>query len=230
MYKIIAVLMLMVFLTGCAVEPQAVQLPASFWQQHNIPVKVATTPPPKARLYQQGSEGILDIAINAAVTNKFNRYLKSYRSNGLIVTAQKFINRLQQHGINAVYVGQAKITNKQLNKKDFRFLLQQFGPVRLLLLSINQIGASRYYYGFIPLGKPSAISYVEGRLVDLASQHVLWRDIEKSSIVASANWDQPPNYPSFTRLLRNVSFTSERQLLIQFFSSQPKIVEDNGDN
>jgi hypothetical protein len=69
------VLSLILCLTACA-QPNVV-MPNSFWQNHRQKIAIATFKAPNPGLYQAGEEGLLDIAINNAMTSDLSDHLKN---------------------------------------------------------------------------------------------------------------------------------------------------------
>ena len=87
------------------------------------------------------------------------------------------------------------------SKKNYTALATQVGNGKLLLTQIDALGARRHFYGFIPTGKPQAFCSLSGRLIDIKTNHILWKHKVNITQDVSGPWDQPPNFPNFDRAL-----------------------------
>lgn len=217
-------------LAGCATAPN-VTLSQNFWQNHKLKQKVvvATDEIPVAGLYQTGSEGLLDYVMNDVVTSNFQTYLKHYPVQSLSKIKWMFLKKLQARHMNAKVYGRAIDTSKLVNysgsaakfaTKNYTPLVAKIGPHKLLMVSVTSVGAERSYYGFIPLGAPKAICDLEGRLINLQNNRILWRYRVSVVLPIPGKWDQPPNYPMFTKTLQRAIVTAQQKLLDGFFAVQ----------
>lgn len=210
-------------LTGCASTPN-VSLSPNFWKnpQH---VKVSNDKKHHAEFYQEGSEGILDVVINNAVTNRFQAHLKNYKLAEFNSIKMNFVKHLRAHHIDAAPYQNIDISklepikgNKKIfSERDYTTFATNIRN-KLLIVSINQVGAVRPYYAFIPLGAPKAICSLTGRLIDLKNNHILWRYTSNVVMPVQGKWDQPPNYPNFNHALKQAIYLAQAQLQDQFFS------------
>ena len=72
---------------------------------------------------------------------------------------------------------------------------------RIIVYRISQFGASRAYYGFIPLSAPQGFVAVYGAMVDAKTNKLMWHtgDSVADSFIKEpvvGEWDQPPAYPT----------------------------------
>jgi hypothetical protein len=224
MKKLLALVPLALALVGCS-QPN-VPLKQSFWKNHQQHVAVTTNKVPKAGLYKEGAQGLLDMAINDADSTGFRHYLESYKLNNLSSELRtNFVKGLKKHNIKAKRVARIdteKLDDSGLNKtqyaiKDYRPLAIKIGPEKLLIVSINAAGATRKYYGFIPLGAPKAFCNLEGHLVNLNNDKILWRYTAKVYVPIQGNWDQPPRYPNFTAALNQAVELAKQEVTDNFF-------------
>ncbi len=213
-------------LSGC-VSPE-VALQQSFWKNKDQKIIVATATTDGAELYQAGDEGLLDVAINGGVTSQFNRYLQNYTMDWMRVMQIEFIARLASNNMNAkayftpIDLRTLTATNGNYSKiasKNFMPLRVALGNNKMLLISINEYGAVRDYYAFIPLDAPKAVCNIEGRLVDLTNNRILWRHKESKVLAVEGDWDQPPRYGNFTKALVKVTSSCAKSLVDSFMSS-----------
>lgn len=217
-------------LAGCATVPD-VPLQKKFWQDHKQKVNITTNKPDNAYLYQTGGEGLLDIAINDIVTNKFQTYLKTYPVQKITNVKWTFLKTLKENNINAsIYNYPINITkldkysgdNKKFAVNNYMPFAAKIGNHKLLLVSVDAVGATRSYYGFIPLGAPKAICQLTGRLINVQNNKILWRHFSNVDLAVSGSWDQPPNYPNFTKTLNQAIANAQQDLLHSFVENAKK--------
>lgn len=227
--KLLCLVSTLLLLTGCAKTPN-VSLSKNFWQNHKQKVNIAsskpTSGPQTAALYQEGAEGILDYMVNGAITDKFQTYLKSYPMQTVTNIKWTFLKKLKARKISAkIYnkpINVSKLANYSGDKtkvavKDYKPFVAKIGPNKLLVISVDRIGAERKYYGFIPLGAPKAVCDLTGKLINVKNNRVLWRYAADVSLAVSGKWDQPPKYPNFTKTLKKAVASAQCELLNDFF-------------
>jgi hypothetical protein len=90
-----------------------------------------------------------------------------------------------------------------------------------LLIHVKFVGSFRRYYGMIPLGPPSALYKIEGRLINLKTNRILWRFSTNQEVKATPPWSQPPSYPNFSKALNLAIDQANQAILSDFFSSAP---------
>lgn len=219
---------LVAILAAC--QTPNVPLKQDFWKDHQQKVRVARGKRIRADEYRVGQQGLLDMAINSAVSNKFVNYLHRYDLSNFDALDITYTQRLQSRGINAKRFA-TRVDRRHLDRwperqktketaeKDYTVYARQIGPNKLLVLQLDTVGAMRNYYGFIPLGAPSAMCNATGTLVDLKNNNVLWRHHVKEKVDVDGHWDQPPNYPNFTRALDTAIAQCKSELLEDFFAS-----------
>jgi len=213
--KIFLLLLTASFLAGCATNEHNIRLSDGFWQnpKHNITIakiKVADKP----GLHQTGQQGLLDIAVSAAVTQTFNKHLEKTSLDWYKELPQKFVTQLKQRHILAK-VYSIDIDAKQ--KKNATIIVQMDSD-KLLLLELQKLGAIRSYYSFIPTGAPKAYCILKGELIDRQDKKVLWRHLAKIEEPVQGNWDQPPSYPNFTIALKQAIDSAQEEVIDSFFS------------
>ena len=161
--------------------------------------------------------GLVDIGIVKSETKQFVTYLNHYDPSSFNGLQDKFVEKLKKYGLVASrYEG--IIEQNIYEKKDFRSLAIKLKNNRLLLLTITSLGASRHYYGFIPLEAPKAICGAEGRLIDLSNNKILWRYSTSQTVKMEGKWDQPPDYPNFTFALNKAVTQAGQALINNFFN------------
>lgn len=214
-------------LSGCASIGPNVAVQPSVWHEKNVSTKIAFAKIPSPALYRQGSQGILDVVVSDIATDDFSKHLSKIDQQQLTSLGPEFVAQLRKHGIKASMAhGQIDTqflkafkngNNQQYAQEDYRPLAIQVGADRLLLLTIQQVGALRGYYGFIPLGAPRAVCSAVGRLVNLRNNKILWRYQTQQNVAVQGVWDQPPAYPNFDMALAKAISQAKRDLLNNFF-------------
>ncbi len=215
-------------LAGCS-APAPVELQHSFWQDHHQRVLVAKAKPITPGLYQNGQQGLLDIAISDASTNDFQNHLAKVSFNWYGQFQSQLQHHLAKSGINARLakrdVDLSNLVDSEQDtarhgKLDYRPFAVQFGPHKLLLIQVDSLGAVRDYYGFIPLDAPTAVCALSGRLIDLRTNVVLWRHYSSAKVDVSGVWDQAPRYPNFDQALSLAERRSEQDMFASLMQHQ----------
>lgn len=227
-FSTLTLLLLITFisLTGC-VNQKNIPLKADFWKQRKQKIVVVNNKKIRPALYHQGQEGLLDMAINNVVTDKFQRHLQSSTMDWYSALRSDFARILKKHGMNAVIgkdINVADLPNyknkgdktKNYAHKDYTTLSMPMPGDKLLVIQVNQFGALRSYYGFIPLGPPKALVTLQGRLVNTHSNELLWRYTTQIVMSTEAPWNQPPHYPNFDKTLKKALSMASREMLNDF--------------
>jgi len=221
MKRLIAFAFLTSFLSGCATVTKPVTLNPSFWEnrQQNIGVAVTAAKPPTA--YMLGNQGLLDIVINRANAKDLIAYLEKLDVPRLKAISQDFVTQLQARGFNVKVIDQP-IDNEKLAKFSGTSDKQSFSDIdyrsfksegidRLIVISVDRVGTSRNYYGFIPTNSPQADLALSGKLVDLHNNELLWYAKEENKLPVSEPWDQPTSFENITAAIQlNAEQSSEK--------------------
>jgi len=226
----LAVAVLVMGLVGCG--PSRMALKPSFWTETQQKVGVATLPPPKLGAYRAGSQGLLDIAINSAMAGSLEAHLQTVDVSRFAAVADEYVARLNERGLNARKLAQpVDLTrmkpfttggSEKFAEKDLRPLAEKEQLDTLILLSLEQCGTMRPYYGFIPLGPPQALCVARGEMVDLKTNAILWRAIperEQTLLPVAGEWDQPPDFRNVTASIQQSVNSAQAFLLKDFFEA-----------
>ena len=142
--------------------------------------------------------------------------------------ASGFASRLSARGFKADVVGDIGVyetmadfkkddgDNQRYAHKDYRHFGHS-GIERLLVLRVAGIGTKRGYYGFIPMGSPVAFFSVQGQLIDLKSNRILWDKIIVTTKPIATPWDQEPDYPNLIDAVAANAVSGVASLEHQFF-------------
>lgn len=224
--KKFVILLVMILLAGCA--SQNIDLNNQFWKSKSQTVIVATAKLPKASLDQEGPNDYSVILSNDILTHTFRHYLASYPLNAITSLPKTFLKRLRDKNIKAkLYSQEIDIAQLQSTPeiysgyatKDYRPLAKKLDAHQLLIISTNEVGAARMYYGLIPLESQNAVCILTGQLIDLDTNQILWRYTAKYFIPVKSPWNQPPHYPNFTKALNSAIANAKQDLLDDFFDN-----------
>lgn len=201
-------------LTGCA--QRSVQLSDEFWQTRNQKVSIATFKAPEPEIHRKGNQGLIDYAINTAVSSKMSKALKRLDLSWYNNLYLSFAERLKKQKIHT------NVLTKQFEKgkKEHEILLSQAAGDKILTLELRAIGARRTYYGFIPTGAPTAYCVLVGELMDPKDKKVWWH--HETEIITPVNgpWDQSPDYPNLMSTLHIAIQEAKQEMIDSFFSGR----------
>ena len=186
--------------------------------------------PEKKAMFREGAEGLLDMAINSAVTEGINQKLNELDASPFLVIRDNFSEKLKEEGFKVVtYEDLIDLESyPQKEKKagyspnDYSQLFEDTGADQVIIISLLGYGASRGYYGFIPTTKPQGMAAVEGVMLD--RQHkILWNtgnSINDSFIKEPVvgEWKQKPDYPNLLAASRRALVKSQVVLMDKFFN------------
>lgn len=205
MKKLYALLLLVLMLTGCASVQQPVALHSDFWQQREHTIGIAVVQPNKPGATMLGAQGLLDIAINQANAKSLITYLEGVQIPRLHEVAKDFGEQLQARGFKVKMIEKpldmekiAKFSGS--SSKDVSYASRDFrsfkaeGMDRLIVISVNRVGTTRGYYGFMPLGPPQADIAITGQMVNLDSNQILWYQVTEKVAGIAEPWDQGPGF------------------------------------
>jgi hypothetical protein len=203
--KKIGLFLIIALLNGCATTTKPVSLAPSFWEnkQQSIAVAVTKSNPPDATM--TGAQGLLDLAINKGNAKQLIAYLAKMDLPKLAALPNDFTTQLQARGFNTKKIDEpidvtklAKFSGKSTETQQFsEYDLSKFkeqGIDRILLISVNRVGTTRNYYGFIPTNPPQADLALTGQLVDLKTHELLWNTTVVNNSPVAEPWDQAPNF------------------------------------
>lgn len=231
MKNLIAALSLLAL--ACA-SSSRISVQPGFWKMKDRTIAVAVARHPVPQAYRIGNQGLLDVAINQAMATPLERHLASLSPERLKDAVDMFANQLEQRGFRATRVAEPIVLDSLPRLKtasgditrnpDFRPLRTTLGTDLLLLVSIDQWGTIRQYYGFVPLGAPKAMTLAHGRLIELSSNTHAWNqtmDWDDHSYAIQGDWDISPDYPHLTDALQRSVRSAVTFLVNDFFANDP---------
>lgn len=198
-------------LVGCATPQVPVPLDQGFYREEGKSVGVMLKVPEKPGLSLEGNIGLLDYAIIAGATSALTDNIEKQELSEFIAVSELLSQSLESEGFNVVRLeapekepklGSFKDPDSKdtsyFAEKDHRPLADQYQADYLLKLTATSVGLARPYYGFIPTDDPRAVFNVNGELIDLSSNQLLWYSNISRSAYASGEWDEAPEFPGLT--------------------------------
>ena len=196
----IATLLLSFLLFGCATTLKPVSLNPTFWQNREKPLGIAVTKSEPPTAYMTGNQGLLDIAINRGNASKLIDYLAKLDLPKLNTVPDSFSSQLQARSFKVKKIAEPIDTSKlskfsgksessQFAELDYRKFKDE-GIERLLLISVERVGTTRNYYGFIPTNPPQAELALKGQLIDLNTNELLWYTNDTYHQPIADPWEQ----------------------------------------
>ncbi|MEQ9058462.1 MAG: hypothetical protein RLW61_03490 [Gammaproteobacteria bacterium] len=217
-------------LAACATKPQ--QLDQSFWQEQSskkVAIVIAKLPD-KGALYKEGGQGLLDMAISSVATQGVSRHLATLSADTFLEIRGELAERLRADGFEVVQhepfvdLDQLpKTSGDGLFERDLASVANATGADRIILFRLYQFGASRAYYGFIPISAPQGLAAVYGAMVDARTNKLMWHtgDSLKDAFIKEpvvGEWKEPPDYPNLTAAATRALEKSRRVMIAKFFS------------
>lgn len=216
-------------LSGCASKPKTLE--TDFWSDKNKTIAVVVHELPKQMgMFKEGGQGLLDIAINSIATQGVNSKLTELDPTPFIDIREKFITQLSSEGFTAKAYPEL-INYQEFPKRenqtgyfgyDLSDVFMETNADQIIVLQLMQYGASRTYYGFIPLSKPQGMAAVDGVMIT-KDHKILWNtgnSIANSFIKEPVvgEWKQKPDYPNLMDSARRALSKSQTVLLDKFFT------------
>jgi hypothetical protein len=220
--------------SACA--PSRLTVKPEFWQQRQARIGVALASRPAAGAHKVGSQGLLDMAINAGMAAELKSHLQKVDVGAFDGVRDRFVEELGKRGMNAVALpgyldpssyparGEGAPQVENAYDRDLAALRTEQKLDAVVLLQVRRYGTIRSYYGFIPLGAPQGFFEVKGQMIDLATGAVVWQTQipeKQATIPASGEWDQPPDYPNLTTALEAAMANGTEFLWKEFFDAAP---------
>lgn len=210
--KLLFLFPIITILAACSSQPP-IALKKEFWEgEKNLGIHIQS--PKHADFRPEGAIGLLDWAIITAATSELSNHIDTLDDKGFIDMPNDLKQKISdsEHSISLTPLDTDAIVAKTIRKfkgkkkdEDFYFpvdltpLKAKLNVDHLLLFKILRLGVNRSYYGFLPLSEPNATMIVEGTLVDLTTNKMLWyKQIKKITPNENA-WDKGPDFPEITR-------------------------------
>lgn len=206
-------------MTGCAVQP--VTKNADMVHKDQTIVVVANELP-KPGFFRFGQQGLLDLAINHAMTSTVATHMESLTVPSIDGVRDQIAQVLTDKGYKVVVEATAldvkalpKYSGTQVHKTvgDWSAWGDSHHADYVLLVSLVNYGAGRMYYGFMPMSAPYPISTMSAELVDPKTNTVIWADTAAAGAEPVAEWDAPPEYEALTHRIEK-KYSDNAQLMV----------------
>jgi hypothetical protein len=227
-WSAVATLGAALILSGCVSGPVAV--PSTFWEQTSDRVLIVLDELPEHGIYaKEGSQGLLDVAINSAMATSEAKHLKQQDADAFREIVSIFEAELTAAGFQPIVYedafslkDQPKLKGKQSGQFEYDLsgLAVASDADEIIVLRLVSFGASRTYYGFIPTSQPQGYAMVQGIMVDTEKNKILWdtgilEGTIKDPVVGE--WNQEPDFPNLTEAMNRAVEKSKRFLKDRFF-------------
>ncbi|HZP13663.1 MAG TPA: hypothetical protein VFB36_14690 [Nevskiaceae bacterium] len=195
--------------TACANKVPRIAPSAQIWDR-NVAVGVAMMPLPAAAAYKEGSQGLLDIAINSAMASDLDSHLSRLDVTGIDQAGDQIIGKLESRGVRAQRISEAIDPErfpksggdgKHTAERNYDVLATRYGVQRLVLIQLASVGTTRHYFGFVPTSSPKGYARATAQMIDLRTGELLWSAASVRRQDVADEWDQPPAFPNVDRAI-----------------------------
>ncbi|MBH2002724.1 hypothetical protein [Acinetobacter sp. ANC 4805] len=226
-----AITLTAITLTGCATL-KPMELQPEFWQQSNKKVAVVVYELPKTAAYKAGNQGLLDIAINNAISNKFDNFVSSLQFEPYSALAEDIEKEFDQRGFDATVVKVdvknvptlVKTPEQKKNPAIFQMNLAAVSELKdkdlVFIITSTQVGTTRSYYSVVPTSAPQGIYGGIAHLVDVKTNEIKWWKPVSVIKPVNGDWDQPPSYPNVSQAVDLAIEASKQEYKKQLFNNK----------
>lgn len=229
-FKITLALLAVSMLASCAIAPQKpVVINNTYWDQQNQRVGVYVQPIEAPQFYTEGDVRLLDYAVISMAMATVKEHFAQLDTSDYELLRDDISSYFSQAGKMVKLISEdIKIDNlpsfndpnsndeTYFASKDYSKLKEKLDVDQLLLIKARRVGLARPYASFVPMGDPRAIFELEGELVDLSNNQLLWYSTITSVGFSSGEWDEPPAYPGLTNAFY-ASLESVKQKVMAHF-------------
>jgi hypothetical protein len=205
---LLAMVFFCLFMTGCAVTPQApIGLAKDYWAQPERKVGVLIGDVPKPDVYLPGASCLLCVMFAEGANSALSKHVESLTSEDVPELNKKMVEALKAKGIDAILIEEKvnfeklpKFSSKLPNaaKKDFSKFATKYNINQLVVIDITMLGMHRSYSAYVATSDPKAVFAGAAYVVDLPTNtYSAYKPIEIYRSV-SDTWDEPPSFPALT--------------------------------
>lgn len=192
----------------------------------------------KPGFYRIGAQGLLDMAINHAVTHTVESHVQAMDVPDGSALREQIAQVLTKKGYKVTVESEpldVAALPKFNGSQPHRTLgdWTQFGSDHhadyVLLLSLSAYGAARSYYSFIPTSKPYPISSFVGEMIDPKTNTEVWLDGVYRPGIEVDGWDTPPDYSALTQRIKEKYEENAKSMVTTVRNDFPGFVTDATD-
>jgi hypothetical protein len=85
-------------------------VPQDFWNQTNLKIGIAASSLPEAGAFKEGSQGLLDVAINSAMSSSLEDHLQTIDLKDFYEIKNSFKKRLNEKGFSNIKIVDMSVT------------------------------------------------------------------------------------------------------------------------
>jgi len=160
----------------------------------------------RAYMYKKGTQGLLDMAINKALSLKLQKRLEAEKVDFLV--GKYYLNVFSQAFKDEGF--DVKVFKENLYSPSgdlFETKAKEFDLDYMFVLAIGRFGIERSYAEFIPVGEPRGYSYGKVMFGDIKENNLLVQFNSYARKMNKGLWDDPPEYANLMTTLEE-SFES----------------------
>lgn len=199
-------------LQACSTVPTSNQ--TQVWSQTGKSVAIVVEPLPNTGAYKAGNQGLLDMAINSAVSGKLDGAVKAFKPTGFETLASEFEKNLVGRGLKAAIIQEdiealPKFTKPAGQPRGVQSFKQNVAASAalnahdyVLFIDTQQVGTIRSYYSVVPTSPPSGHYLGKGYLIDTKTNEIKWTQTITTNQAAVGKWDVPPNYSAVIQAIQ----------------------------
>lgn len=198
-------------LVGCAAQQEPIALTSSFYADDGKNIGILRTEVPTATTIYTGEIGLLDYAIISAVNSDLDGHLATLTFPEYDSFIDEVSLSIKRAGFNVTVIDEplTKEQTKNLNKpkegisiNDFSQYKSKYNLDYLMVINFRNIGTTRSYYSMVPTSEPSAISQINGQIIDLNTDALYWYAEMISRKDIQTPWDEKEaRYPNLTNAI-----------------------------
>ncbi len=207
-------LALSILVSGCSTTRQNFQVNKDFFNTPTTIVVLQTTGLEEPQFIKTGAQGILEQAINSAVTAKPKNKLKEidtqtivdthyYKTSEQLLKCYSFNVIKNSELLKKEKLAKPPVDGVQYAPYDFRSLKMQYGANYALILEPKIFGVTRHYYSVMPMGRPRGYASLNLYMVNLEDNSLAGYYTTEVHTDIDGNWDSPPEYNELTTASEN---------------------------
>ncbi len=205
--RVLAVVLILALLGGCATAPQnKIDFSSQELAGANQKIGVIRSKIPEVAAEFPGADCLLCIAAALANHSSFRDHVKSLSSSDLAVLHDAVVSRLRAKGLEVVKLSDEIDVRKLDSVKEVRdgFAKNNFssfqarGLTSLVVVDFKTVGFRRSHQNYFPSEPMKARVVAEVYMVRLADGKLLWFERYDLLKGTSGEWDNKPKFPEIT--------------------------------
>ena len=199
-----------------------------------------------AQHIQLGTQGLLDIAINAAMAADLKDALEKINVDALVEKHffKVFTPAFDEVGfvikndpvaycleLNKNCTNQVGLLDTELlgayefpqfrNIYDFKSLINKLDVDYLLVVAVELVGTGRSYFSMVPTSPPKGVAVVFSYLIERKTGSVISQHLASVTEDSKGEWDQPPEYDNLMQAARDSLEIAMDEIYIDIFKQAP---------